>query len=202
MSTAYPLSDFPPTPPRLVTRMDPHAEPDSTTITPRNSPANNSRLQISPSNRLDTEVLPDSTTTTGQTPLAVQNSPNVHQNNLDTSTQSPESDVEFVRRKRLEGLSSNLSNNSDSSGNGCRPFSVPEARPSSLIPVSHQLNAATLTPPQTIPGRSQSVCPFELDDMVMVERLDAAPWRGVVRWIGELPETLGQTVAGIEMVYA
>ncbi len=36
--------------------------------------------------------------------------------------------------------------------------------------------------------------------MVMVERLDAAPWRGVVRWIGELPETLGQPVAGIEMV--
>ncbi len=201
MSTADPLPDVPPTPPRLVTRMDPDAEPDSTTITPRNSPANNSRLQISPSNRLDTEVLPDSTTTTGQqTPLAVQNSPNVHQNNLDTSTQSPESDVEFVRRKRLERLSSNLSNNSDSSGNGCRPCSVPEAPPPSLTPVSRQTNAATLTPPQTIPGRSQSVCHFELDDMVMVERRDAAPWRGVVRWIGELPETLGQPVAGIEMV--
>ncbi len=114
-----------------------------------------------------------------------------------------ESDVEFVRRKRFEILASNLSrNSSDNRGEQNRPWrtSLPGAPPPSLMRDSPQSNTATPTLPQTIPGRSQSVCPFELDGMVMVERLDAAPWCGVVRWIGELPETLGQPVAGIEMV--
>ncbi len=202
MSTGDPLPYVPPTPPQLVTVLDPDAVPDSTTTTGPNSPASISRLITSPPNRLDTNVLPDSTTTTGQhSPLAVQNSPNLHQNNLDTPTQSPESDQEFVRRKRLEKLASNLSNNSDSSGNGGAQnrLSFPEAPPPSLIPASLQENA-TPTLPRRIPGRSPSVCPFELDDMVMVERRDAAAWCGVVRWIGELPERLGQPVAGIEMV--
>ncbi len=116
---------------------------------------------------------------------------------------SPSVFQEFVRRRRLERLASNLSNNSDSSGNGGAQnrLSFPEAPPPSLIPASLQENA-TPTPPLMIPGRSLPFCPFDLDDMVMVERRDAAPWCGVVRWIGELPEILGQPVAGIEMVCA
>ncbi len=118
---------------------------------------------------------------------------------LDTIS-TAESDVEFVRRKRLERLASNLSTNSpDNRGAQNRPWrtSLPGAPPHSLMLASPQSNTATHTLPQT---RSQSVCTFELDDMVMVKRRDAAPWRGVVRWIGELPDTQGQPVAGIEVV--
>ncbi len=116
--------------------------------------------------------------------------------------QAPKSDTEVFKRRRLDWLGSNLSNNSDSSGYGSAQniLSFSEAPPPSLMPASLQENTVTPTLPQRIPGRSSSVCPFELDDMVMVERHDAAAWCGVVRWIGELPETLGQPVAGIEMV--
>ena len=34
----------------------------------------------------------------------------------------------------------------------------------------------------------------------MVERPDAAPWYGVIKWIGDLPGHPGEPVAGIEMV--
>ncbi|XP_064396267.1 uncharacterized protein LOC135343202 [Halichondria panicea] len=115
--------------------------------------------------------------------------------------QAPKSDTEVFKRRRLDWLGSNLSNNSDSSGYGSAQniLSFSEAPPPSLMPASLQENTVTPTLPRRIPGRSSSVCPFELDDMVMVERRDAAAWCGVVRWIGELPETLGQPVAGIEM---
>ncbi len=106
----------------------------------------------------------------------------------------------MMRRKRLERFASNISNNSDSSfGNenssnrAHRSSSGVEAPPPSLS--SAQGNTRE---ENTVPVRS--VCPFDLDDMVMVERPDAAPWYGVVRWIGELPDQPGQPIAGIEMV--
>lgn len=40
---------------------------------------------------------------------------------------------------------------------------------------------------------------FEINDVIQVDRLESAPWYGVIRWIGTLP---GQTTlsAGLEMV--
>ena len=40
---------------------------------------------------------------------------------------------------------------------------------------------------------------FEVGDMVMVERPDAAPWYGVIKYLGD-PLSTGQTIAGLEIV--
>ncbi len=110
------------------------------------------------------------------------------------------SDTVVFMRRRLDWQVSNLSNNSDSSGNGDaqnrpRRTSLPEAPPPSLMPARLHIQRSA---PESV--MSRSVYPFEVDDVVMVERRDAAAWCGMVKWIGELPETLGEPVAGIEMV--
>ncbi len=168
---------------------------------------------------VDTDVVPDSTTTTGphtpppkrphtttateHSPPLVHYSPNIPLNNLDTPPHTPETEQNMIRRKRIERLGSNLSNNSDGPGNEDpstrrERTSIPDAPPPSLVPGG--VNASNLQENAAITVPAPSVCPFDLNDMVMLERADAAPWYGVVKWIGELPGHLEQIMVGVEMV--
>ena len=48
-------------------------------------------------------------------------------------------------------------------------------------------------------GKPPADRPFEVEDLVKVERDKSSTWYGVVRWIGQLPGS-SKYIAGIEMV--
>ena len=105
--------------------------------------------------------------------------------------------AEYVRRRRLERFKSNWSNISALSGSSSSDIQEWSSSGTSSFSEKLAVSSSSLQQP---PHAHPLSCSFELDDMVMVERPDAAPWYGVIRWIGELPERQGVPVAGIEMV--
>ena len=148
-------------------------------------------LTLTPT-RLDPDVVPDATVDQPQ-PLKSTSKPAPTlpgSNDLNRD----EDEREYVRRKRLERLASNASNQSASSevSNQSESSHGPQRKLSMASNSSCTGN--------TLVSEPSAVKKFEVDDCIKVERANAAPWYGVVKWLGELPEIPGKLVAGIEMV--
>ena len=114
-----------------------------------------------------------------------------------------DSQLQYIREQRLKRFSSDpsstlsgsprettraLSTGSTTSGDG------EQECPPTLLTKEEDLSTATDGNAKLPADR-----PFEVEDLVKVERDKGSPWYGVVRWIGQLPGN-PKRIAGIEMV--
>lgn len=122
------------------------------------------------------------------------------------------SELEHLRKKRLQKFSSTGSNKPDSlpkreASEQTVLRSVSTASSSSALSEeteSYRRNVTSDSPPPVKDSKGSICSPpkrveFEVGDLVKVEH-KPKPWYGVIKWIGDLSGVSG-TVAGVEMVW-
>ena len=122
------------------------------------------------------------------------------------------SELELIRQKRVQKMSSTGSDKSESLpkfepserammrsvSTPSRSLAFPE--PSSKDAGRLSSSTSSFSPAKCSKGNSSSPMrkEFEVEDVVKVDH-DPNPWYGVIKWVGSIPD-LPEKVAGIEMV--
>ena len=120
-------------------------------------------------------------------------------NTMPVQESSQESDLELIRRKRLERLVSGGSDNPDSPKSEKAVLSTPNSSGvSEVMKPSGNRELVSGSPPVQGFKRSSSSPRFEVGDVVKVEGKKSL--YGVVKWVGNIPGVEGN-LAGIETVW-
>ena len=108
---------------------------------------------------------------------------------------TPPSERDHIRQKRLQRFASDTSDTNPTQGAVMERTTSSGSVQSPVLSPSAAATTCSSTAdiPAVLPG-------FEVGDMIQVDRPDSAPWYGVIRWIGTLPESTSLS-AGLEMVY-